>query len=239
MAPARAAGTSIRLSAPGEPRRDPAQPAATQSPGDDTVIEEVVDDLEDLVRGILLRFRLEHFLLRFPRRIVFAVFGLINGFFGIAVMAAAALATSEPFVFPSLGPTAFLLFYRPAAPAASPRNTILGHAVGALVGYGCLVAFGLSHEGPTTAVGMSWPRVLAAALSLALTSFFMALLNAPHPPAAATTLLISLGVITRPIHILVLMLAVVLLVGQAMVTNKLAGISYPLWSAPPRVVLRR
>lgn len=188
----------------------------------------MVDELEDVVRGILLRFRLEYFLQRFPRRLVLAVFSLINGFFSIAVMSIAALSTNEPFVFPSLGPTAFLLFYRPTTTPACPRNTIIGHAIGAASGYFCLAIFGLAHEGPAD-LGMSWPRVLAAALSLGLTSFFMVLLNASHPPAAATTLIISLGVISQPIHIAVLMLAVVLLVVQAILTNKLAGIPYPLW----------
>jgi CBS-domain-containing membrane protein len=231
IAPTKGTGTNTRPTRPGE---------AEPPPDDDlettllTVEEAVVDELEDVVRGILIRFRLEYFLLRFPRRIVLATFSLINGFLSIAVMAAAALATDEPFVFPSLGPTAFLLFYRPTTTAASPRNTILGHAIGAAAGYGCLVVFGLAHEGPTTAVGMTWPRVLAAALSLALTSFLMVLLNVSHPPAAATTLIISLGVITRPIHIVVLMLAVVLLVLQAILTNKLSGIAYPLWSTPQR-----
>ena len=65
-------------------------------------------------------------------------------------MAGAALLTGEPFIFPSLGPTAFLLFYTPTLPAASPRNTLCGHAIGAAAGYLALVLFGLTDRGAGT-----------------------------------------------------------------------------------------
>ena len=77
---------------------------------------------------------------------------------------------------------------------------------------------------------MTWPRVLAAALSLGLTSGAMVLLRSPHPPAGATTLIISLGVLREPWQIGVLMLAVVMLTIQAFVINRAAGIEYPLWN---------
>jgi hypothetical protein len=40
-------------------------------------------------------------------------------FISLGIMAALAVITHSPFIFPSLGPTAFLFFYRPTAPAAS------------------------------------------------------------------------------------------------------------------------
>lgn len=60
----------------------------------------------------------------------------------------------------------------------------------------------------------------------------MAWLLAPHPPAGATTLIISLGILPHPSQHAFLMLAVVLLVLQGLVINRLAGIDYPLWKAP-------
>ena len=57
----------------------------------------------------------------------------------------------------------------------------------------------------------------------------MVLLKSPHPPAGATTLIISLGLITKPLFLAVLMLAVVLLTLQAVAINRLAGTPYPLW----------
>ena len=41
-------------------------------------------------------------------------------------MSTLALITGSPFIFPSLGPTAFLFFYTPRAPSASPRY-LVGH----------------------------------------------------------------------------------------------------------------
>ncbi len=188
---------------------------------------------EDVVRGVLARVRLPYLLERQPTRLVMALFATINGFLSISIMSLAALVTKQPFVFPSLGPTAFLFFYSPLVPAASPRNTLLGHSIGAAVGWGCLLAFGLQNEGPSTAVGVTWGRVLAAALSLGLTSGLMVLANAVHPPAGATTLIISLGVLREFEQVLVLMLAVVLLTVQAIGINRLAGLDYPIWRTRP------
>ena len=58
-------------------------------------------------------------------------------------------------------------------------------------------------------------------------------LNVPHPPAAATTLIVSLGVVSRPAHLVVLEAAVGLLVGQAIIINRLTGVRYPLWASVP------
>ncbi len=58
------------------------------------------------------------------------LFALVNGFLSIALMALAALVSHQPFIFPSLGPTAFLLFSSPLAPQSSPRNAFFGHLVG-------------------------------------------------------------------------------------------------------------
>jgi hypothetical protein len=46
-----------------------------------------------------------------------------------------ALLTRNPFVFPSLGPTAYLFFFSPQAESASPRNAVLGHLIGLLCGF--------------------------------------------------------------------------------------------------------
>ncbi|MFV0316447.1 MAG: HPP family protein [Microthrixaceae bacterium] len=161
---------------------------------------------------------------------IMGMFALVNGVVSIAIMSGAAAITGQPLIFPSLGPTAFLLFYTPRAPAASPRNTIIGHAIGVGAGYLSLVVFGLTDAGPALADGVSLSRVGAAAVSLGLTSGVMVWLRVPHPPAGATTLIVSLGIITSPPELVVLMLAVVLLVCQGYVINHLAGIAYPRWA---------
>jgi len=132
-------------------------------------------------------------------------------------------------VFPSLGPTAFLFFYTPLAASAAPRNTILGHLIGALAGYLSLVIFGLTEAAPALSGGMTVARVGAAALSLGLTSGLMVWLRVPHPPAGATTLIVSLGILRTPGQLAVLTLAVILLTIQGFAINRLAGIDYPVW----------
>lgn len=183
-----------------------------------------------LVGGLLRRFRLTRLMERHDSTVVMAAFSLINGCISIGLMATAALVSGQPFVFPSLGPTAFLFFYAPLTAAASPRNAILGHLVGAVAGWVSLAAFGLLDAGPALATGVDPSRVGAAALSLGLTSGFMVLLRVPHPPAGATTLIISLGILRTPAQLVVLMSAVVLLVAQAIIINRLAGLDYPLWA---------
>ncbi len=189
-------------------------------------------EMSDVLRGLIERARLPWLLQHYARIPVLALFSFVNGCISIALMSVLALLTHSPFIFPSLGPTAFLFFYTPTAPAASPRNTIIGHAVGVVAGYLSLVVTGLTAAGPALTVGVTWPRALAAGLSLGLTAGVMVLLRSPHPPAGATTLIISLGILRQPWQLVLLMGAVVLLTGQAIVINRLAGIAYPLWSPP-------
>lgn len=163
---------------------------------------------------------------------VIGLFSFINGCLSIGIMSVAALVSGQPFIFPSLGPTAFLFFYTPLAPPASPRNAVIGHFIGVVAGWSSLLAFGLQNVGPAISTGVTGPRVAAAALSLGLTSGFMVLLKAPHPPAGATTLIVSLGILRTFDQMVVLMAAVVLLTIQALVINRLAGLPYPVWAAP-------
>ncbi len=158
---------------------------------------------------------------------------VINCSISICLMAGLALISHSPFIFPSLGPTVFLFYYKPTDPSSSPRNILIGHAIATIVGYFSLLVTGLAMAGPAFAVGVTWPRVIATGLSLGLTVGLMVLLRVPHPPATATTLIISLGTITKPWQLLVLMLAVVLLTLQALIINRLAGIDYPLWRSQP------
>jgi CBS domain-containing membrane protein len=187
-------------------------------------------EMSDILRGLFTRVRLPWLLQNYARVPVLALFSFINGCISIGLMAALAVITHSPFIFPSLGPTAFLFFYTPTAPSASPRNTVIGHAVGVVAGYLSLVVTGLTTAGPALAVGVTWPRVIAAALSLGLTAGLMVLLKSPHPPAGATTLIISLGILRQPWQLVLLMGAVVLLTLQAIAINRLAGIPYPLWN---------
>ena len=57
----------------------------------------------------------------------------------------------------------------------------------------------------------------------------MALLRAGHPPAGATTLIVSLGIISKPNELVIIEIAVFLLVAQAQFINRMAGLSYSAW----------
>jgi len=161
---------------------------------------------------------------------LFASVVFINVFATIALLALLAMAWRVPLVFPSLGPTAFLLFASPEAPSACPRNTLCGHAIGILCGYGALCLTGLQHTPSAMLEGVNLARVIAAAVSLACTGALMLLFRVVHSPAGATTLIISLGIITAPLYLLAIEAAVALIVIQAIVTHRLRGIPYPFWS---------
>src|SRR2546423_8896281 len=166
--------------------------------------------MSDIVRGLFLRTRLPWLLEHHARIPVLALFSFVNGCISIGIMAALAVVTHSPFIFPSLGPTAFLFFYTPTAPAASPRNTVIGHAIGAAAGYLSLVVTGLTMAGPALTVGVTWPRVIAAGLSLGLTAGLMVLLKSPHPPAGTTPTVLSPRTPRQPSQPVLFLLARVL-----------------------------
>ncbi|WP_435361028.1 HPP family protein [Haloarchaeobius sp. DFWS5] len=128
-----------------------------------------------------------------------------------AVCGLLAWVTGLPFVFPSLGPTAFVL----ASDAdPGPRRVVGGHAVGAAAGFLAhhLLAGGLVA---TAAVAPGSPATarlaLAGSLAVAGTTAGMNATRTVHPPACATTLIVSLGLLTTPTEVTVLVLAVCVL----------------------------
>jgi CBS-domain-containing membrane protein len=185
----------------------------------------------DHILSLFRKLRLDWLLHHFPHRLVRSLYVFVNGFITIGVLALLALVSRNPFVFPSLGPTAYLLFFSPLAKTSSPRNTIFGHAIGLICGYAAFVVTGAGALPFGVHPGVFWPRILAAALSLSATGAFMVLLDVGHPPAGATTLIVSLGIISKPGELVVIEVAVLLLVAQALAINRLAGLPYPLWSA--------
>lgn len=181
------------------------------------------------VTVLLGRLRLSWLLRHFSPRPIWALYVLINGFITIGLLASLAVVTGSTFVFPSLGPTAYLLFTAPLTENSSPRNTIFGHAIGLVCGYAAFVVTGAAAVPFGVHAGVYWPRILAAALSLSATGALMVLLRTGHPPAGATTLIVSLGIISKPKELIIIEVAVFLLVAQALVINRMAGLRYPVW----------
>ena len=189
-------------------------------------------DLPAGVRGLAVRFGLRTLEGRYDSRAVLGTYVLINSAISIAILAGIAALTQQPFVFPSLGPTAFLLFYGAMGAQAAPRNVFCGHLIGALAGYLALVIFGLTTV-PANLSDISAPRIGAVTLCLCLTLSLMVWLNVPHAPAGATTMIVGLGLLRTPFQLTVLMIAVVLLIVQGILINRLARVPYPLWAPRP------
>ncbi|QCC50769.1 HPP family protein [Halapricum salinum] len=117
--------------------------------------------------------------------------------------------TGLPFLFPSLGPSAFVLAMSPDSATAAPRRVLGGHAIGVLAG---MATYHLLADGAVaTRVGGSTAAlalVASGSLALVLTAVGMVATDTRHPPACATTLIVSLGLLTTPIEGVVIVLAV-------------------------------
>jgi CBS-domain-containing membrane protein len=150
----------------------------------------------------------------------------------LVVAGTVALLSGQPWLFPSLGPAVMLHVEQPAKPESSPRNTLIGHLVALLAGYLMLVVTGLADHPPALQEGVSGARIIAAAASLAITAAVLVLVKAAHPPAGATTLIVSLGLLRTPGQLVVAFAAVLLVTVVDLLFNRATGRQMPLWSAP-------
>ena len=189
----------------------------------------VYGDLPAQVHGLARRFGLRRLEQRCHSRWVLGAYVLITSAISIAIVATIAALTKQPFLFPSLGPTAFLLFYDAQGAQAAPRNVFCGHAIGVLAGYLALVIFGLTAAKPDL-TDITVPRIGAVSLCLILTVSVMIWLHVPHSPAASTTLMVGLGLIRTPPQLITLMIAAVLMIMLGAIINRLARVPYPLWA---------
>jgi CBS domain-containing membrane protein len=163
---------------------------------------------------------------------LWATYVFVNSFLSIGLLTLLAVITGVPFIFPSLGPTAYQLFFSPRTESSAPRNTLIGHFIGLVCGYAAFRFTGMPGWAAVMSGQFDWRPVAAAALSLSTTAAMMILFNASHPPAGATTLIVSLGIITRPAYLIILEFAVLLLTVQAFCIHRLAGLPYPVWRGP-------
>ncbi|MBI4899814.1 MAG: HPP family protein [Actinobacteria bacterium] len=141
----------------------------------------------------------------------------------LALAGAVGLASHLPWLFPSLGPTVMLFFESPEQPASRPVNTLVGHLTGLAMGVMCLYGFSLEHTPPAPVGGLTGRYVLAAALSVALTTLVLTWLHLPHPPAGATTLIVSLGIFQAPTQLLTMVGAVLLVTVVGWALNLVLG----------------
>jgi len=132
------------------------------------------------------------------------------------ILGVIAWASGQPFVFPSLGPTAFVLTFEHHSDRPSPARIVASHLIGGLAG---LLAWSLlggqvaitATPPPLSMAGLG--LAASATLSIMLTSWAMIATDAVHPPACATTLIVSLGLLSTPRQVAIIVVAVALLVG--------------------------
>ncbi len=163
-----------------------------------------------------------------------ALYMFVLGFIAISLNGLVAWAVNQPLLFPSLAPTVFVLFRSPLSKDACPRNVVFGHLVAIALGLGALLVFGLYDNASVLQEGTTLIRVVAVALSLALTEAALISLNTPHTPAATTTLLVSLGIFTTPGQLISLAAGIVLITVVSWILNRTLGVPVPFWSPKER-----
>lgn len=84
----------------------------------------------------------------------------------------------EPVLIPPLAASAALVHSAPTLPLAQPRGVVLGHLLGATVGYGALALVSSS----------AWAAAVAAGITLAL----LIVARTPHSAACATAVIVVL-----------------------------------------------
>lgn len=161
-----------------------------------------------------------------------AVYTFTGSLLAMSLSGLAAWGFDEPLLFPSLGATAFLIFETPMAEVGTPRNTVIGHAVGILAAALSLAIFGLLDAPSAFDEGVTLARVAAVALSVALTGGVLRLVRAAHPPAGATTIIVSSGLLAEGDQMLAVAAGVLIVTAAGWVLNRAMGVPAPRWAAP-------
>ena len=149
----------------------------------------------------------------------------------IAVTGLLALGLGQPMLFPSLGPTVMMLAQHPGRAVCEPRSVMLAHGAGLIAGWLSLELCGLRGTPSALAAGLDAAHVVAAALSVALTVAATRLARAPHPPAGATTLIVSLGLLPTLFDLLIMWAAIACATTVMSAYNRCTGQPAPLWRA--------
>lgn len=149
----------------------------------------------------------------------------------MAIIGVFAVWAAEPFVFPSLAPTLFILFAFPLAQEANPRNAINAHLIGLLAGIAALFVFGLVDVAPDV-TDLDWHRLGAILFALALAIGLIMGLRVLHIPGVATALIVAMGLLAAPADWAFMFVGVILVILVAVTINRVAGIPHPVWKGP-------
>jgi CBS-domain-containing membrane protein len=182
--------------------------------------------------GIPNAYGLKRWLYRRWRNNGNAVYTFGCSLLAIALSGLWAWAVKQPLLFPSLGATAFLIFETPMAEVGSPRNTIIGHAVGVAAGVLAILMFDLWNAHSVYITGMTPQRLGAMAVAVALTGGVLRVIRSAHPPAGATTIIVASGLLATPKQLADVLVGVALLTAAGWILNRLMGVPAPLWASP-------
>ena len=159
-----------------------------------------------------------------------AIYTFTGSLIAVAISGVAAWAFDEPLLFPSLGATAFLFFETPMAEVASPRNAMIGHTVAVLAALLAIAMFGLVDAPSAYDAGVVPERIGAVALAVALTGGLLRLLRAAHPPAGATTIIVSSGLLDETGQMVAVIAGVAIMTAAGVLLNRALGVPAPIWS---------
>lgn len=187
------------------------------------------------LRQRLLRWRaclsVPSLLAGFDERKVVSFTCAVQGGMAILIIGFLAWLADLPLLFPALGPSAFLLFSSPFSPAAAPRSVIVGHSVGISAGLAIWALTSLVCGRPVSLGTGGWLVFASASLALGITCSLLVWLSCPHAPACASALIVALGAVTDWSGLIGMLAGVLLLTGQAVMLNRIAGVNIPRWSS--------
>lgn len=157
------------------------------------------------------------------------------------ILGVIAWGSGQPFIFPSLGPTAFVLAFDRQSDRTQSYRIIGSHLIGGIAGL--LAWAGVASGASITATPPPFSPegfrlVVSATLSIVLTSWAMIATDTIHPPACATTLIVSLGLLSTPLRVSIIVGSVTILVlfhkSVLLVFKHLVGDSHPLYERETR-----
>lgn len=161
--------------------------------------------------------------------------------FHFMVIGLIAWATGRPFLFPSLGPSAYLLATGERPREEGAYHVIGGHAVATLAG---MIAFAVAAGNTSAYVAFERPEaafspellalVVSATLAMTITTVAMLLTRTNHPAACATTLIVALGLMGGVADAVVIVTAVTVLVGMHDYVIEPVAKRYGFWPQAPR-----
>lgn len=129
-----------------------------------------------------------------------------------------AWASGQPFLFPSLGPSAYLLATGEKPRAQGAYHVIGGHAIAGIAGLvsylviadGIVAVDAFEHGSPfSPEIGL---LALSGIVAMVLTTIGMLWSDTNHPAACATTLIVALGLMSTAVEVVVIVVSVILLV---------------------------